>query len=58
MVFLSSFVRDCHEVALLDAFSAVLGEFPPPAWPVVSANAIPIDTVDVSCPFEFDHAAS
>ena len=43
---------------LLHEFIAFLGELPSPAWPVVSAGAVSVDAVDVSCSFEFDHAAS
>lgn len=52
------FVR-CRGVEdLLYEFLSFLGELPSPAWPVVSACAVSVDAVDVSRPFEFDHAAS
>ena len=46
--FLLSFVR-CREVEeFLHEFIAFLGELPSPAWPVVSADAVSVDAVDVS----------
>lgn len=39
-------------------FPAFFGELPSPAWSFVAAGAVPVDAVDVSCSFEFDHAAS
>lgn len=58
MVCLLPFVR-CRGVEdLLHEFIAFLGELPSPAWPVVSAGTVSVDSVDVSCSFEFDHAAS
>lgn len=40
-----------------DESLAVLSEGPSPAWAIMSAGAVLVDAVDVSCPFEFNHAA-
>lgn len=37
---------------------AFFGELPSPAWSFSFADAVSVDAVDVSCSFEFDHAAS
>lgn len=58
MVSLLSFVRCRGVEELLREFIAFLGELPSPAWAVVFADAVSVDAVDVSCSFEFDHAAS
>lgn len=58
MVSLLSFVWCRGIEELLHEFVAFLGELPSPAWPVVSADAVSVDAVNVSRPFEFDHAAS
>lgn len=58
MVFSFPFV--CCRVGedFLHEFLAFLGKLPSPAWPVVSADAVPVDAVDVSGSFEFYYAAS
>lgn len=58
MVCLLSFVRCCGVEDFLHEFLAFLGELPSPAWPVVSADAVSVDSVGVSGSFEFDYAAS
>ena len=58
MVSLLSFAWCRGVEELLHEFLAFLGELPSPACPVVFADAVSVDAVDVSCSFEFDHAAS
>lgn len=58
MMFLFPFVLRC---AVKDCFHEVLaffGELPSPAWAFPGADAVSVDAVDVSCPFQFDRAAS
>lgn len=48
MVSLLSFVR-CRDVEeLFHEFIAFLGGLPSPAWPVMPADAVSVDAVDVS----------
>lgn len=57
MVCLFPFV--CHCVGDFPyEYPSLGGEFPSPAWPIVAADAVSVDAGGVSCPFEFDEAAS
>lgn len=58
MVFLFPFVwrRDIEE--FLHEFLAFFGELPSPAWAFSVADSVLVDSVDVSCAFEFYHATS
>lgn len=48
MVSLLSFVRCRGVEEFLHEFVAFFGELPSPAWPVVFADAVSVDAVDVS----------
>ena len=56
--FLSPFGWCCGVEDFLHEVLAFLCELPSPAWPVVSAGAVPVRTMDVSRSFQFDHATS
>ena len=56
--FLLPFVRCCEVEEFLHVFPAFFGELPSPAWSFSGAYSVPVDAVDVSFAFEFDHAAS
>ena len=46
--FLLPFVRCCGVEDFLHEFLTFLSELPSPAWPIVSADAVSVDAVDVS----------
>lgn len=56
--FLLPFVRCCEVKEFLHVILSFFGECPSPAWSFSGACSVPVDTVGVSCSFEFDHAAS
>lgn len=56
--FLLPFVRCCEVEEFLHVFLAFFGECPSPAWSFPDTDSTPIDAVNVSFAFEFDHAAS
>ena len=56
--FLLPFVRCCEVEEFLHVFLAFFGELPSPAWSFSGAYSVPVDAVNVSFAFEFDHAAS